>query len=314
MISDLHLGQGGGVSVLERPAPLRTLLEALDDYDRLVLLGDVLEMQEASPAHSSRVAEPILRTIAERLGQDKQLVLLAGNHDHALVDSWARERGEALEREGRVPLDASPLLSKLGSWLAATQVEVRYPGVWLDDRIWASHGHYLNRFLRPVSSWGLHTRTRVEPQTAAESESRSRYSVKPRLHDGLPPERWHDKHVPTRLAPVSAWVLSHQMVRHALPAFMKSARGLGVDADWMIFGHVHRRGPLVGDRPERWRDPESGARVLNTGSWRYEPVISSRQGAEGRYWPGGAVAIGDDGVPRSVGLLDHLTEAEMLGT
>ena len=38
LISDLHLGQGGGVSVLERPRPLAALLDALDSHDRLVLL------------------------------------------------------------------------------------------------------------------------------------------------------------------------------------------------------------------------------------------------------------------------------------
>ncbi len=30
------------------------------------------------------------------------------------------------------------------------------------------------------------------------------------------------------------------------------------------------------------------------------------------YWPGGAVSIGDDGVPRSVGLLDGLSEKELV--
>jgi UDP-2,3-diacylglucosamine pyrophosphatase LpxH len=313
VISDLHLGQVGGVSVLERPAPMTTLLKALDGYDRLVLLGDVLELQDAHPAHASRVAEPILRAIAERLGADKQLLLVAGNHDHGLIHAWTRERGEALEREDTVPLDASPLLSELGSWLAATRLEVRYPGVWLEHGIWACHGHYLNNFLQPVSSWGLHARARVGPQTPAEFESLSQYAVKPHLRDGLPPARWLDKHVPTRLAPLTARALSHQMVRHAMPAFVSAAHGLDVQAEWMIFGHLHRRGPRERDRAERWRDPVSGARLLNTGSWRYEPVVNRGQGAEGRYWPGGAVAIGDDGVPRSVGLLDGLSEAELLG-
>jgi hypothetical protein len=97
-----------------------------------------------------------------------------------------------------------------------------------------------------------------------------------------------------------------------MPAFAKTANGLGVEAEWIIFGHVHRRGPREGDHAERWRDPVSGAQMLNTGSWRYEPVVSRGQGAEGRYWPGGAVVIGDDGVPRSVGLLDGMSEAELL--
>jgi UDP-2,3-diacylglucosamine pyrophosphatase LpxH len=312
VISDLHLGQSGGVSVLERPAPLAALIEALGEYDRLVLLGDVLELLDAHPAHSRRVAEPILRAIAERLGSGKRLILVAGNHDHGLVSPWARGRGAALEREDTVPVDASPLLTEVLSWLEPTTVEIRYPGLWLDDGIWATHGHYLNHFLRPMSSWGLHARARIGPRTPAEFELLYKESTRPPMLEGLPPERWLDRHVPPRLAPLSARLLGHQMLRHAMPAFAKATRALGVEAEWIIFGHVHRRGPRERDNLDRWRDGAGGARLVNTGSWRYEPVVARGQTASNGYWPGGAVTIGDDGVPRSIGLLDGLTEAELL--
>ena len=120
VISDLHLGQRGGVSVLERPAPLAALLEALAEYDRLVLLGDVVELQETRASHSYPVAEPILRAIAERMGPDRQLLMVPGNHDHGLVREWARGRGGALQREDVVPTDASALLAQVVSWLEAT--------------------------------------------------------------------------------------------------------------------------------------------------------------------------------------------------
>jgi hypothetical protein len=118
--------------------------------------------------------------------------------------------------------------------------------------------------------------------------------------------------VPPRLAPLSARVLGHQMVRHAMPAFAKSMRALGVEAEWIIFGHVHRRGPRERDDLDRWRDGAGGAQLMNTGSWRYEPVVARGQSASSGYWPGGAVTIGEDGVPHSIGLLDGLTEAELL--
>ncbi len=36
------------------------------------------------------------------------------------------------------------------SWLAPARVtRVSYPGVWLGDRIWATHGHYLDHHLHP---------------------------------------------------------------------------------------------------------------------------------------------------------------------
>jgi UDP-2,3-diacylglucosamine pyrophosphatase LpxH len=312
VISDLHLGQRGGVSVLERPTPLAALLGVLAEYDRLVLLGDIVELQDAGASYSYPVAEPVLRTIAERMGPEKQLVMVPGNHDHGLVGEWARGRGAALEREDVVPMDASPLLAQVVSWLEATRVEIRYPGVWLGDDIWATHGHYLNQFLRPVSSVGLRARPRVRPQTPAAFELLSKRSAKPPMREGLPPERWLDRHIPSQLAPLTTRVLGAQMVRHALPAFAESARALGVEAEWIIFGHVHRRGPRDGDDLDRWRDAVSGARLLNTGSWRYEPVVARGQRPSSRYWPGGAVSIDDDGVPRSIGLLDGLTEASLL--
>ena len=69
MISDLHLGQGGGISVLTRPGPLMALVDALDRHDRLVLLGDTIEMQETHPEVAFPIAEPVLRAIAQRLGR-----------------------------------------------------------------------------------------------------------------------------------------------------------------------------------------------------------------------------------------------------
>ncbi len=71
-------------------APLAALLDALDSHDRLVLLGDTVEMQETHSSVSFPIAEPILRAIAERLGPQKRLVLMPGNHDHGLVRDWTR--------------------------------------------------------------------------------------------------------------------------------------------------------------------------------------------------------------------------------
>ena len=314
MISDIHLGQGGGISLLTRPRPLAALLQALDEYDRLVLLGDTVEMQEVHPTQSFPIAEPVLRMIAERLGPEKQVLLLPGNHDHALVRDWARAAGPDLARENVVPADASRLLEQVVSWFEATRIEVHYPGVWLGEGIWATHGHYLNHYLRPVSSYGLHPPTGVAPATPAESEYVSDDPAdEPHLRDGMLPERWLDRHWPTRLAPLSAFLLDRQMQRHALPAMLGVVRALGVEARWVIFGHVHRRGPRGRDDQGRWSGEDGRPLLLNTGSWRYEPVVVRRLDGAASYWPGGAVSIGEDGVPRSIGLLDDLSEKQLVG-
>ena len=311
VISDLHLGQAGGISVLTRPRPLAALLEAIDEHDRLVLLGDTVEMQESHPLQSFPVAEPVLRVIAERLGPSKRVLVVPGNHDHGLVRDWARERGQELACENVVPAAASERLALLASWLSATNVEVHYPGLWLGDGIWATHGHYLNHYLRPVSSYGLHPPTKVEPAAPADFEHVSR-ERQPHLRDGMLPERWLDRHLPTRLAPLSAFLLDRQMQRHALPALATVVGALGVQASWVVFGHVHRRGPRTGDDPARWSSGDGQTRLLCTGSWRYEPVVVRGLDAAASYWPGGAVSIGEDGVPRSVGLLDGLSERELI--
>ena len=70
------------------------------------------------------------------------------------------------------------------------------------------------------------------------------------------------------------------------------SRGSGVDADWVVFGHVHRLG--------RWpATPRGVARhrrrrgIVNTGSWLYEPLLVDRSSPPHPYWPGGAVLLED---------------------
>ena len=54
-----------------RPAPpeaLDALLDALDGIERLVLLGDIVELAEGRPRQAMEVAEPVLRALGRRLG------------------------------------------------------------------------------------------------------------------------------------------------------------------------------------------------------------------------------------------------------
>jgi UDP-2,3-diacylglucosamine pyrophosphatase LpxH len=314
VISDLHIGQPGGVSVLTLQQPLELLLETIRLCDRLVLLGDVIELQESHGSDSFPVAEPILRAIGGALRPEAEVVLVPGNHDHGLIGAWSRGQGKGLEREAIVPHDASPLLEQVIGWLGADRVQVRYPGVWLTEEIWATHGHYLNHYLRPVSTFGVlhprHRQTAPDPRLPADYEYTAGSPV-PHMRDGLPPQRWHDHHlIPTRLAPLIARLLSRQVRNHSLPALAHSVQALGVAAPWVIFGHVHRLGPMPGDAVAPWTGLTGGQRLLNTGSWRFEPVIGHRVHPPHPYWPGGSVVIDDDGVPRAVGLLDGLSEAD----
>ena len=155
VISDLHLGMLREQDVLTRREPLAVLLKAVADVDRLVLLGDVVELSEGKPEHAMEVAESVLRTLGRRVGPGREVILVPGNHDRALVASWIQRMGDRLAVDSSVPLDATAELAAVCSWLAPARVSARYPGVWLSERVWATHGHYLNRHLVPAWSLGL---------------------------------------------------------------------------------------------------------------------------------------------------------------
>lgn len=155
VVSDLHLGMRRRRDVLTRPEALAALLAALDGCERLVLLGDVVELSGRAAARAMAVAEPVLRAIGERLGAEREVVLVPGNHDRALVRPWVQQMGARLAVEGDVPLDVTTQLAAMRAWLAPTRVSARYPGVWLTPSVWAPHGHYLNRHLFPPSSLGI---------------------------------------------------------------------------------------------------------------------------------------------------------------
>jgi len=150
VISDLHLGVRSGADVLARPQALDVLCSRLDGVDRLVLLGDTLELRHGPARDALARAEPVMRAIGDALGSSGEVAIVAGNHDHALAAGWLEWRGrrdapEPLGLDERVaPQYASWVAKRLAGWLAPARVEVAYPGLWLRDDVYATHGHYLD--------------------------------------------------------------------------------------------------------------------------------------------------------------------------
>ncbi|MEA2456162.1 MAG: hypothetical protein QOI45_2424, partial [Thermoleophilaceae bacterium] len=155
VISDFHLGARLRRDVLRRPPALEALLEALEGVDRLVLLGDVVELLEGRPADAMEVAEPVLRAIGGRLDRGSEVIVVPGNHDGDLIAPWLRAKGVPSAVDAEHPRAATPLLASITSWLGPASVRVRYPGVWLSDGVWATHGHYLDRHLLPEVAFGV---------------------------------------------------------------------------------------------------------------------------------------------------------------
>jgi hypothetical protein len=149
VVSDLHLGARTGVDVLRRPAARAALLERLDGVDRLVLLGDTLELRHGPVREALAAARPVLAEMGAAMAGG-EVVLVAGNHDHRLLAPWLEGRGGGgrpppLGLEERPGPDATPATAEVARLLAPATVDVAYPGLWLADGVYATHGHYVDR-------------------------------------------------------------------------------------------------------------------------------------------------------------------------
>jgi hypothetical protein len=200
LVSDLHLGGSSSAAVLEhRPAVRQVLLQALRDIDRLILLGDVLELRHGP----RREALARARAFFEELGEafsGREVVVLAGNHDHALVETWLRGRDESeqakpLGLEQRFEAsEASSMLAMIARWAHPARLSGAYPGLWLRPDVYATHGHQLDCHLSipTMECLGIGMTARVLRRPASTLSA-------PADYEGL-------------LAPVYAWIdaVAHQ--------------------------------------------------------------------------------------------------------
>lgn len=164
VLSDLHLGTATGEDLLRDPEIRRHLLERLAGADRLVLLGDVVELREEPlPAVLPR-SRPFFEELGEALA-GREVVIVPGNHDHRLAEPLLERVGAG---DGPLGLEqtGSPWLQRTGSpavrsgragdgpgtaiadWLGEASLTVAYPGIWLRDDLYATHGQYMDCHMR----------------------------------------------------------------------------------------------------------------------------------------------------------------------
>jgi hypothetical protein len=152
IVSDLHLGSAAGVDLLRRPELRAQLLEALDNVDRLVLLGDLLELRHGPRREALAAARPFFEELGRVFGAPpaREIVAVAGNHDHALIETWLEHRSELpapppLGVEQRIEAGAaSSMMALLAEWSAPARLTAAYPGMWVRPDVYATHGHYLD--------------------------------------------------------------------------------------------------------------------------------------------------------------------------
>jgi hypothetical protein len=230
VISDLHIGAASGKDLLRRPELRAPLIEALHDVDRLVVLGDGLELREAPHRDAAGLAEPFLAEAGAALGPDGEVLMLAGNHDHGLVAGWIDARLQS-EPSGFLglsepvePSAAGRLALRLEELAAPARLRLAYPGVWLRDDVYALHGHYVD----------LHSTVPTFERLAAGAMAR--WVVR------LPEEGARPDDYEAALAPIYAFL--HHLTQRSDHAAVSAGAGASARAWVALAGEGRARHPL----------------------------------------------------------------------
>jgi hypothetical protein len=230
VISDLHLGASTRADLLRRPDLREPLLEAVRDVDRLVILGDGVELRDGPQREVARIAAPFFADMGRALGAGGELLLLAGNHDHGLVAGWIdgrllTEPPGFLGLERRLePREVGPLAAALAEHAAPARVAVAYPGVWLRDDVYAIHGHYSD----------LHTTVPTFERLAAGAMARWVVSLP---EDGATADDYE-----AALYPIYAWM--HALAQRSDHALVTAGAGASARAWVALAGSGRRARPL----------------------------------------------------------------------
>jgi len=323
--SDLHLGLPSSRDVLREPRARDALVERLAAADRVVLLGDLVELLGTPAPIALECAEPLLTNLAAALGPNREVIVVPGNHDRALVETWLDARAEPLGLEDEVPADSSPELARIVAALAGPRVRVVYPGVWLRPDVYATHGHYLDAHLKPPPPLRLlwpqwnewltpppagpagpsdYERALAWAYDGIARQGRRRHSV-----DGGSVDRARRvlTFAGSALVPgagdgsaeVSVGLMAAKLRTGGLRAMAATVERLEIESEHVIFGHVHRAGPLEGDDPARWRTP-AGTQLHNAGAWIASGLVRD---PDSPYAPGRCVELRDGAPPALVRVL-----------
>lgn len=366
IVSDLHLGAGTDSDLLRSERYRAPLLEAASDADRVILLGDVIELRDRPLGDALELARPFFDALAGATG-DAEVLLAPGNHDHHLLEDWLVRRrldGTApLRLEERASVGESGPLKAAAAALGE-RVELAYPGVWVRPDVYATHGHYLDRHLTiptferlalaaveralgPAPDASTDPLDAPSGPTDPDEYERAQapvYAFLFALAQGTSPERrspgpsariWAAMSGgATRAQKLRGWLLGSvalpgavgvanrlglgpvkpdlspgAITRAGLAAIGTVAERLGIEADHLVFGHTHRRGPLEGE--SGWVTP-GGTSLVNSGSWVHAPgLMGTAPATKTPYWPGTVVEVGDEGPPRARLLLESFSREEL---
>lgn len=320
VISDLHLGTRTRADLLRRSEVRAALMSELQSVDAVVLLGDTIELRDGAPAHALHAATPFFEDLGEALSGGR-VTLVAGNHDYQLASAWLgrRQAGGAVDPLGleqlSTPARGDPL-AQLAGRMGHTELVLGHPGVWIRPGVYATHGHYLDchnavptfeclacavmeKLMRAPRN-GYRTPDDYEAvlaplyriiyritQSRRARPAAALAKALVRSWEGRGGHRGHDGRT-SRLRP-------------GLEAMGTVVDCLGIEADYVIFGHLHRAWPV--DGAQAWRT-ERGTTLVNAGSWVCGTTAIQASPTDSPYRPGTCVFVRDDGPPELRHLLD----------
>jgi len=350
IISDLHLGLASDEDVLRDPEVRRLLLDEIAGAERLVLLGDAVELRNLPLGPSLERARPFFEDLGEALG-DVEVTLVPGNHDHRLAEPLLDElsiAGEPLGLEHhRAPSGPAVLIDE---WLGPARLKIAYPGIWLRDDVYATHGHYMDVHLRLPRAECLAAATMVRlskppPNRATPNDYervlRPLYGFAYGLAQVMPIKRRRNgpfEHAWEVLAgELEAPNLKARAARAAWPTGVKGInRLLRADFDPDVRPPAIFRGGVEaaielsvrlgvddvqvitghthrgGPLPDEpeWPLPRGG-HLHNTGSWVFASAFHQPGTPPNSYWPGTVTWLEDDEAPRRVRLLQDYSHDQM---
>jgi UDP-2,3-diacylglucosamine pyrophosphatase LpxH len=273
VISDLHLGTRTGTDLLARPEVRSRLIGQLQHADQVVLLGDSIELRDRPLAEALTVATPFFEELGEALS-GRRVTLVPGNHDHQLASAWLRRRGgKPLGLDERCVPEPGDPLRMLSRRMGDTRLELAYPGVWLRPDVYATHGHYLDchNGVRTFECFGRAVSERLV--------RRGGYSAPEDYEAVLAPLyrlfyrvaqwswAWHGVRVGKALIrTVEGAERRRSRLDPGMRAMARVVETLGIDAEYVLFGHLHH--------PGAWSTPH-GVRLVNTGTWRGQNAVAA---------------------------------------
>lgn len=353
IISDLHLGVASDEDVLRDAEVRRVLFEEIAGADRLVLLGDVVELRNLPLGPSLARSRPFFEELGAALG-DIEVMLLPGNHDarlaEPLLDALSIAGDPALALEHLYAPCPGPL-EMIDEWLGPARLQPAYPGVWLRDDVYATHGHYVDAHLTLPRAECIAAATMMRllkppPQRATPTDYerilRPLYGFAYGLAQVLPTkrrrngpfERWWEvlagerkartmrgraaaKSFPLAIRGLNSLLQAEFEPDVTSPAIFRSGVKAGVEmAVHLGIDNVHvitGHTHRGGPLPDEpeWELPRGG-RLHNTGSWVFATAFHHPGRPPSPYWPGTVTWLEDDQAPRRVQLLLDRPHAELL--